>query len=186
MTNIQKSSKQPCKQNVVDIFNCLNYLISWCRIISTWLNYSIKDISHLPPRPPAVICFYLLMGGVNVLSDISHGHFTVFNFQIFQWRLFAVRSSGPNVVERYRRVIDIPRIAVIPDHRFLWWTSSLSLFSSACPNVSVGLLQSDSAAVPLPLTMRQSGGPSGFSDFSHQPVCVTGPNQSVRCLFQCM
>lgn len=52
--------------------------------------------------------------------------------------------------ERYRRAIDILRIAVIPDHRFLWCTRSLCLFLSACPDVSVDLQQSDSAVVPLP------------------------------------
>lgn len=53
-------------------------------------------------------------------------------------------------MERYRRAIDILRIAVIPDHRFLRRTCSPCLFSSACPSVSVDLQQTDSAVVPLP------------------------------------
>lgn len=36
------------------------------------------------------------------------------------------------------------------------------------------------------LTMRQSGVPSGFSAFSHQPVCLTGPNQSGTLHAVCM
>ncbi len=34
--------------------------------------------------------------------------------------------------------------------------------------------------------MRQSGVPSGFSAFSHQPVCLTGPNQSGTLHAVCM
>lgn len=53
-------------------------------------------------------------------------------------------------MEWYSSAIDILRIAVIPDHRFLWWPCSLGLFLSVCPSVSVDLQRSDSDVVPLP------------------------------------
>lgn len=105
----------------------------------------------MPLRPPALLCLCLFMGGgVNVLLDVSHSHLTVLSFQIFQSRIFPPSKEWPTFMERYRSAIDILRIAVIPDHRFLWCACSLCLFLSACPNVSVDLQQSDSAVVPLP------------------------------------
>lgn len=73
-----------------------------------------------------------------------------FEFLNFSIKNLTPLKEWPLFIERYKSTIDILRIAVIPDHRFLWWTCSLCLFFSACPNVSVDLQQSDSAVVPLP------------------------------------
>lgn len=90
-------------------------------------------------------------GGVNVLLDVNRNHLTSFEFsKFFNQECFTLQRSGSAFMGRYRSAIDILRIAVIPDRRFLRWTCSLCLFSSACPNVSVDLQPGDSPVVPLP------------------------------------
>lgn len=149
------------------------------------------QIYYMPLRPSAWLCLFLSMGGkcfvgslATTVNSLGFPHF--FLFFIFLVIKNLSPSKGVAFKERYRNPTDILRIAVIPDHRFLWWTCSLCLFLSECPSESVDLERSDSTVVSSALTMRQSGGPSGFSAFSHQPVCLTGPNQSGTLHDVCM
>lgn len=88
---------------------------------------------------------------------------------------------------RYRSAIDILQIAVIPDHRFLWWTCSLCLFLSACPNVSVDLQQSDSAVVPLPSPCGRVLGQVALApSLISQSVWLVQTSLALYTLFACV
>lgn len=83
--------------------------------------------------------------------------------------------------------MDILRIAVIPDHRFLWWTCSLCLFLSACPSVSVDLQWSDSAVVPLPSPCGRVVGQVALApSLINQSVWLVQTSLALYMLFACV
>lgn len=85
-------------------------------------------------------------------------------------------------MEPYRSAIDVHRIAVIPDHRFLWFTCSRCLFSSVCLNVSVDLQQTDSTVVPLLSPCNRVEGQVALApSLINQSVWLTSP-ALWRCL----
>lgn len=183
LTCVLISKKIQCLENVVD--RCNYYppqcVISWLGTVET--NQDLIIFSQIYDRLfrlRADAMITSVHGGVNVLLDVNRNHLTSFEFsKFFNQECFTLQRSGSAFMGRYRSAIDILRIAVIPDRRFLRWTCSLCLFSSACPNVSVDLQPGDSPVVPLPSPCARVLGQVALApSLIRQSACLPAPNCS--------
>lgn len=150
------------------------------------------QIYYMPLRPSAWLCLFLSMGGkcfvgtlATTVNSLGFPHF--FLFFIFLVIKNLSPSKGVAFKERYRNPTDILRIAVIPDHRFLWWTCSLCLFLSECPSESVDLERSDSTVVPLPSPCGRVVGQVALApSLINQSVWLVQTSLALYMMFVCV
>lgn len=150
------------------------------------------QIYYMPLRPSAWLCLFLSMGGkcfvgtlATTVNSLGFPHF--FLFFIFLVIKNLSPSKGVAFKERYRNPTDILRIAVIPDHRFLWWTCSLCLFLSECPSESVNLERSDSTVVPLPSPCGRVVGQVALApSLINQSVWLVQTSLALYMMFVCV
>lgn len=143
----------------------------------------------MPCWPPASLrlCLYIRGGEYFVTHEVQPLNSCEFpNFSIIPPSTPPAPPSGewPAFMEQYS-AIDVHWIAAAPDHRFLWWTRSRCLFSSACLDVVCGFTAVWQRCGSSAFTMRQSGEPSGFGDFSHQAASWRGGRATLHAGCMC-